>query len=253
MQLFYRLRDLNEDLINKICNSLKGAYDPALTNYFIYHDLNFRSYLCSIITSPDVYIFYSVDRISKELTGFTFFEVENRSIYLRNIIIDHNFIFDSLGVQIFFKSISFIKNERSDVEILQLDAFEKNRGVLNWYLSIGMKISKFLYWYDITNLLNNSNVFISNYNTDAIELKADKHGFTQLLYNEHEIGSLIQGKYLIIKTSLTQDMLNQIRFYFLIKPPLSVCLISNEKHDLLLIERSVHFVISLKKLKIREY
>jgi hypothetical protein len=254
MQLFARLKDLNDEIIDNICYVLSNAYNPILSNFFIYRDSNYKSYLRSIIKNPDVYIFYTCNHTSNELTGLVFFEVQRNSVYLRNIIINHQFAEYNIGSQIFFKSLDIIKKEKTDVDILQLDAFGNNGGALNWYLNIGMKINKYLYWYDITDLLKNSIITNSdNAKYSRVQLVVDIYGFTQLLFNNQEIGSLVQGKYLVIKTSLTQDILNCIRYCFVSMSLLSVCLISNEKLDLLLIERSTHLVISFEKLKMKEY
>ncbi|MEN0052420.1 MAG: hypothetical protein AAGC65_02075 [Mucilaginibacter sp.] len=253
MQLFTRLTDPNDQVIDIMCDVLKNAYNPALSNFFIYRDSNFKTYLCSIVDSPDVYIFYTCDHTSNELTGFVIFEIDGPSVYLRNIIINHQLSANNIGSRIFFKSLDIIKSERSEVDILQLDALGKNGGVLNWYLSIGMKINRYLYWYDITDLFKSSaptKLSIGNY--DNSQLVKDAYGFTQLTFNGQEIGSLIQQKYLVVKTTLTQDILSCIRHYFFTMSLLSVCLISNEKLNLLLIERAAHLVISLQKLKTEE-
>jgi len=251
---FKRLTDPDDPIIDNICNVLKNAYNTTLSNFFIYRDPNYKPYLCRIIDRPDVYVFYICDSLSNNLRGFVFFEVEKNVVYLRNIIVDHHFSQYNIGSMIFYGSLNIIKNERDDVDMLYLDAFAKNSGAINWYLRIGMKISRYLYWYDITDLFERSSIDSDDIDKYfSTQFIVDANGFKQVVYNDQEIGSLNQGKFLVVKTLLTKDILNCIRYCFFSVPLLSVCLMSNEVLNLKLIEKSAQLVVSLKTLEIKDH
>jgi hypothetical protein len=251
---FIRLTDLDDPIIDKICNVLKNAYSNALSVFFIYRDPNYKRYLCGMIERPDVYVFYVSDYLSNDLTGFVLLEVEKNVVYLRNIIVNHHFSHYNIGSRIFYRALNIIKNERNDVDMLYLDAFTKNSGVIKWYLSIGMEINMYLYWYDITDLFETSTI-----DTDDIDryfstqFVVDVNGFKKVVFNDQEIGTLIQEKYLVVKTLLTKDILNCIKYCFFSVPLLSVCLMSNEVLNLKLIEKSAQLVVNLKTLEIKDY
>jgi hypothetical protein len=180
-----------------------------------------------------------------------FFEVIKNTIFLRNILIDHKFIGQGLGGNLFSSSLKAIIKEHPELEILQLDTFEKNTAAVKWYIGIGMVVDYYLNWYDITYLFKNTKpARLSTDSEDTITLDQDEFGFAQLLHRKDEIGTLVNKKHLIIKAEPTLELINQIQYYFLQSPPSSVCIISKRKLILNLLDRSVHLAISLKNLNI---
>ena len=249
MSSFERLQTFDENVVDGICISLRKAYNPSLSRYFIYQDLNFKQYFLSLINNDDVYIFYSVDSALNRLTSFAFFEVNDKILSLRNIIVDHKSKAPNIGAQLFATAIKDIGRKHTNIEVFQLDVFEQNTGAYNWYLSIGLIVSHNLYWYDISNLFKHHHTSLLPGNKlRCLSIETDNYGFKQLIYENEVIGSLINSNSLVIKCNLTSALLSLLRVYFKDHFPLNVCLISNIPLDFYLIDRSIQLVTTFDTL-----
>ncbi len=251
VHLFQRLHSSDIDLVNRISDSLTKAYDPALSNFFIYQEQCFKSYLRIIIANPSNYLFYVISNLSQKLIGFVFFEIKGDTLSLKNIIIDHEFTGFNIARDLFLESLNIIKGENPYLINLNTEVFEKNAGALKWYKSIGMQEEHHLCWYDITHLFSNAPPAALETNiATEIKTEVDGFGFTQLLYKEQQIGSLVNKRYLVINAELTTSLLQQIREYFKFDKPKSACLISKHSFDLNLIDRSVTLSANFENIRV---
>lgn len=245
------LKSSDTDIINRICISLKKAYDPVLSKFFIYQDSCFKIYFTAIISYPDVFIFYNIDDITKKLAGFVYFEIKDNTLQLKNIIIDHEFSGYRIAQNLIFDSINYIRSLNPDLIQFEAETFQKNNGALKWYKQLGMSVSKFLYWYDISFYFNdNQSVHIEEHQAGRIKIETDVFGFSRLLYNGQQIGSVIRCNYLVIYVILTKDLLILIQHFFASYPGISACLLSNTKQKLALFDKSVTLSGALGKLKL---
>lgn len=246
------LKSTDQDVIDMICLSLKTAYSPALSHYFIYQDPSYKNYFKTIVNDAAYFNYYCFNQYSGKLLGFACFKKTGRTLLLKNIIIDEHYLHKGLGSGLLFHALKrIVKKRPRQFDLFQLDVFRNNINALMWYLGIGMNISECTYWYDISDYFkqgDEAGTVNASGAVPAFELGTDQYGFTQLLYNHVQIGNLIPGKRLVIRTDLQNGLLEGIQYFFRNDPPVSACLVTQKKSLFPLIDKSFQMTILLQNL-----
>jgi len=210
MYVVQRLKKSDGRLVDAIYESLKSAYDPDISRFFVHQDAGYKKFFDSILDHPSYATYYSYDSISEELNGFACFQILGESVFLKHIVVDNRLRGSKIGTKLLHFSLGDIRKEtRKRLNLLQLHVFEKNSKALSWYLSIGMQIVGCSYWYDLYPTLE---PFFSNVNniTPISKFSKDNFGFVQVNYNGLFVGTLLAKKALIVKNLELLDQLDII-------------------------------------------
>lgn len=241
----------SEDIfISQIVTLLTEAYNPKLSSYFIYRDLVYQQYFKKLLSGNSDIVFYSEMPDTGEFIGFAHFKLNNNSIWLNNIIIKEGFQGRKIGFSLLTEGLKNLSENNKSCTLFELDVFESNRKAFNLYLSLGMEISEYSYWYDITSCCTDEttdSLSIPMQNV-CLKLRADANGFKQLYSDEEHVGTLINGTHLIVRKEIDYALLkklNQAFRQFLLQ---SVCLVSKKELELPLIDRSFHLTVPVQKL-----
>ena len=205
------LSALNHEDINAICDLLKTAYQPAISSYLLYNDKSYINYLKSAISNHIEIIYTARKPDSNALMGFAQIRYIGENIHLNNIIIKEEFRGKGLA-QLFLRHIWQTENNKAVAkQLFTLDVFENNHQAVNWYKRIGMEKTSESYWY---NLIRDFKTTGDKVTEQTITLSADHFGFTQVLYNEAKIATLINNQTLLFRSGPTASVLVQLNRFF---------------------------------------
>lgn len=201
MFVINRLRKSDGRLIDAIYDSLKSAYDPDISRFFVLQDASYREFFRSAVDHPSYATYYSYDSASGELNGFACFHIIGEVAFLKHIVVDNRMRGSRLGTKLLYSALRDLQlMPEHSLKWLQLHVFEKNSRALSWYLSIGMQIVGCNYWYDACPALPFGKVN-PNYEEQRLKLSKDGYGFVQVYYADDFIGVLLDGKSLNIKNT----------------------------------------------------
>ncbi|MDM8176745.1 MULTISPECIES: GNAT family N-acetyltransferase [Olivibacter] len=201
-----RLKKTDVRLANAICESLKSAYDPYVSRFFVHQDEGYIRFFQSILDHPAYATYYVYDQLSDELSGFACFQFLEGIIFLKHIVVDNRMRGSRIGTKLLTDAMADIKQTLPKGDYLfQLHVFERNSRALSWYLSIGMEPLDCTYWYDLRSLTD-INSPLNGMNKQLFSTQRDNFGFEQIYYNENYIGTILARRTLIVKN---EDMLSQ--------------------------------------------
>lgn len=199
MYMVQRLKRKDRRLVDVICESLKTAYDPTISRFFVHQDVGYKKFFSSVLDHPSYATYYSYDSISGELHGFACFQIIDNIIFLKHIVVDNRLRGSKIGTKLLYHALHEIQEmNKEQCTLFQLNVFEKNSRALSWYLSIGMEIIDCTYWYD---LLPTIKPLLTNAENKGPQLSfsQDTFGFVQISYENQFIGTLLAKKTLIVK------------------------------------------------------
>lgn len=238
---------------DEICRLLRQNADPELSCYFIYNDRNFKKYFKSLLNSPSDRFFYCTDPSTGKCVAFAHMKFAGPVIRLNNLVIEKACEKSTLGTQLMERVLETALSEEAEFERFELDVFEKNKKAFNFYLQLGMEISDYSYWYDITSFCANAEIVpLADYslNSASFTVAVDENGFNQLFYNETLIGTIIDGKCLLVRTKLDYVLLKKLNLFFRSAGLSSACLVSKKELELSLIDKAFHLTIPFEKLNL---
>lgn len=199
MYIVQRLNRKDEKLVDVICESLKTAYDPTISKFFVHQDPGFKRFFNSALTHPSYASYYAFDTTSRELKAFACFQIIGDIIFLKHIVVDNKQRGSKIGTKLLYYGLDDIyRTNHKQQHTFQLHVFEKNSKALSWYLSIGLKIVDCTYWYDLSQTFKSRTNQEDKLSPD-FRTSTDTFGFVQLHHKELYVGTLLAQKTLIIK------------------------------------------------------
>lgn len=171
--------DLNVDSLQKLVIFHRNLFEELpFSKYLIYFDENFDDYLFKTISTNDnaFYVIYHREILS----GFIHFKLMNDRIFLNNFYTEKSIRGGGIGKLFLKECLSSFVNQ---LDFIELDVFDSNRKVVEWYSRIGLKITytKNWYFYRIKAISNNVN----------FEIKADSNGFLGINSNNKKVATVI--------------------------------------------------------------
>lgn len=250
MYIIQRLYKEDIKLANAICESLKTAYDPAISKFFVHQDLAYKSFFKSTIEHPSYATYYCYDSESDELQGFACFQFIGEIIFLKHIVVNNKLRGSRIGTSLLYKSLDLIqKDGLSNGELFQLHVFESNSRALSWYLSIGMEALDCSYWYDLyPHTVSTYRSALKRQN--FLTMKADAHGFMQANYNGLHVGTFLNNRTLLIKDSQMLELFPIFPDFIRLHAIESIGFISNKQYDFELVDKSFLMSMPVTQLKL---
>ncbi|HWV71002.1 MAG TPA: GNAT family N-acetyltransferase [Pseudosphingobacterium sp.] len=249
MNTVQRLQKKDGKLIDAICESLKSAYDPEVSKYFVHQDEGYKRFFHSILDHPAYATYYSYDSLSAELNGFACFQVVNDIVFLKHIVVDNRLRGNKIGTKLLHYSLRDMQRNGKKYDRFQLHVFEKNSKALSWYLSIGMEIIDCAYWYDLFPTIEPLLSKVSK-SFRSITINADTFGFRQVNYKGIFVGTLLAEKTFIVKNSLFLKKLNILASFIQNKSIKHVGFVSDSAYDLELVDKALLMNIPIKSMKL---
>lgn len=234
-----RLKRSDGNLVEAICESLKTAYDPNVSRFFVHQDKGYLRFFRSVLDHPSYATYYVFDSTSAELCGFACFQFLEGIVFLKHIVVDNRVRGSNIGTTLLTQAMAAIKRELSIGDCLfQLHVFEKNSRALSWYLSIGMEPLDCTYWYDLKAAVMNEKLPYSE-NELFFCTKADDFGFEQLYHENTYIGTILAHRTLIVKDQRLLHQLGLLRQVMDIKKLSSIGFISQHKLEFDLVDKAL--------------
>lgn len=235
-----RLGRGDEKLGDAICESLKTAYDPSISRFFVHQDAGYKRFFHSILDHPSYANYYSYDSETRELHGFACFQIIEEILFLKHIVVNNRLRGSKIGTKLLYYALKDIQEKsQKTYELLQLHVFEKNSRALSWYLSIGMKIVDCTYWYDLSAVLKGAMIRTDNDNTSPVTVSKDMFGFLQVNHSDFFIGTLLAQKTLIIKNPTALQHIAVLVSFVKQYNVESVCFTSNAAYDFDLVDKAL--------------
>lgn len=250
MHFFIKKLKPGDTLLSAKIVSLMGrCCIPQLSSYFIYREPEYLQYFTKLIHSSTEAVFYAEEPDTAEILGAVHFKIRGGSIWLNTICIHAKYRSQDIGFSLLTEALKTL-TENSDAQMFELDVFETNKENFSLYLRLGMEISEYRYWYDITSYCAEETIgTIGVYPQDQpLKVIADSNGFKQLYAAEKHLGTLINNTHLVVRKEIDHTLLkklNQAFRQFLLQ---SVCLVSERERELLLLDRSFHLTVPVNKL-----
>lgn len=234
-----RLKRTDEKLSDAICESLKTAYDPSISRFFVHQDAGYKRFFHSILDHPSYANYYSYDSETGELHGFACFQIIEDTLFLKHIVVNNRLRGSKIGTKLLYHALKDIqeKNGRT-YELLQLHVFEKNSRALSWYLSIGMEIVDCTYWYDLSSTLKGALIHVND-EISEVTVSKDTFGFVQVNHQDFFIGTLLAQKTLIIKNPEALKHLAILVSFVKQYNVDSICFTSNTAYDFELVDKAL--------------
>lgn len=158
-----------------------------VSKYLIYSDDAFISFLSiQVINSDAQNIFLLLNNAEKTIGGFCRIKVLSDTLFLNNIYLKPSFQGLGLGKKLLFSAIQNSLNTATH-KFFSLDVFQSNSKAINWYKSLSMDIVEATNWYKITKYETAQKI------SDSISLQKNEMGFSDLIYTQKKIGSLINN------------------------------------------------------------
>lgn len=222
---------------------------PQLSSYFIYREPEYLQYFTKLINNSTEAVFYAEKPDTAEIIGAAHFKLKDDSIWLNNISIDAKYRSHDIGFYLLEEALKELI-ENNNAQRFELDVFETNKENFSLYLRLGMEISEYSYWYDITSYCADETTGAADAFSYEPPLRAaaDHNGFKQLYSGEQHLGTLINGTHLIVKKDIDHNLLKKLNQAFRQSLLQSVCLVTGRERELLLLDRSFHLTVPIKKL-----
>lgn len=196
-------------------------------------------------------LFLAVNAHTDKIEGLVHFRINGRRVALNRLKI---FSADSGHDLTKYLLLSGLKElaKKEDVGAFEVNVFEKDKKLFNLLLNLGMEISEYRFWYDITeycSLRKEADSGKSRFNKADFKIKADPTGSSALLHEQKTVGLIIRDHYLLVQSPIDYSLFEKIRFYFKDSALKSVYLISKKDLELFLLDKSFYLTIPFKKLE----
>ncbi|WP_134092142.1 N-acetyltransferase [Olivibacter sp. XZL3] len=238
----YEVRQLkrsDRNLVKAICESLKTAYDPNVSRFFVHQDNGYLRFFQSVLDHPSYATYYVYNTASNELCGFACFQFLDGIIFLKHIVVDNRVRGSRIGTTLLTRAMDDIRSTLPARDYLfQLHVFEKNSRALSWYLSIGMEPLDCTYWYDLQAAIAGEDR-LDDLDWSSFHIKADDFGFQQLYYGSTYIGTILAGRTLIVKNQALLACLKLLKAAMLYKNLTSIGYISEQKLAFNLVDKAL--------------
>ena len=244
----YSIRKLAKadiDYIEEVCELLGNGYDSETAKFFIYQDPNYKNYLSSTLGGLQDVI-YIVLSSREELMGFAQVRLIQSTVFLNNIIIKPEFRGSNIATSLLAYMISSTESSQH-IQTFALDVFEKNTAVLKWYMRLGMTINGVKYWY---NLMDQYRKCAADTGSSDILLKEDNSGFIQIFAGNKKIGTLIDGKTVVMRSEADTKLLTSLKRHFESNLK-GLCLVTEQELSYPVIDRSYHLQVEVDKLQLQ--
>lgn len=241
-----KLSNTNAHDIAEICDLLKHAYPPGISQYFIYNDRSFNAFLTANLARDDHFIYYIT--IQNVIIGFAQFKIVANTLFLTNLIVKSSYQNNKIGSELLKYGIDAARQCAPNIVAFELTAFVSN-WALNWYLGFGMKVISTEYWYDLPETIHNTPT--NNTYSEPLNFRyiTDQYGFTQLFFNNAPVGYLINGKKLVIKKNFPYSRIHKLPRVFNGNNIELGCIIADTMFNHLLIDKSYQLRILISGLK----
>jgi hypothetical protein len=242
------------DILEAFSNIQKVNIEKEKSFYFIYQQSNLKTDYVEVLSNPGNIVFYATSAEETDVAAFLDYEVSGHSVRLKHVLFKSATYDVKILKFLISDSLKVLLNERAEITAIEVEVFEKNKKLLSFLLSLGMEISAYNYWYDITSYCNKGS-FESTYSKYAREkfyfkkLHKQKN-FKLLYYNSSQVGTLIEDSHLIINSDIDYLFLKKLNVFFKDVGLQSVSLSSKKELELFLIDKSFHLTIPVKKLKL---
>lgn len=244
------LKKTDEILVDAICETLKTAYDPDISRFFVHQDEGYKLFFNSILDHPSYATYYTYDAISNELAGFACFQIIENVVFLKHIVVNNRLQGSKIGTNLLNYALEdILARDASNEYLFQLHVFEKNSKALSWYFSIGLEVLDCSYWYDLQSTIDKQ-VLSDEYNVTFFRVVLDTFNFKQVYYQELYIGTLLGEHALIIKNSEVLNHLNLLSYFSKVRNIVSIGYISNMPLDFKLIDKAFLMSKSINTLKL---
>ncbi|MGK9120126.1 MULTISPECIES: GNAT family N-acetyltransferase [Sphingobacteriaceae] len=234
-----RLKRSDGNLVKVICESLKTAYDPTVSRFFVHQDQGYFKFFQSVLDHPSYATYYIYNRSTAELGGFACFQFLDGIIFLKHIVVDNRIRGSKIGTTLLTRAMEDIKSGLPTGDhLFQLHVFEKNSRALSWYLSIGMEPVDCTYWYDLKSTIESENT-VDDIDWSSFYTKFDEFGFAQLHYGRIYIGTVLANRTLIVKNKDLLQNLNLLRSAMIKRNITSVGYISQHKLQFEVVDKAL--------------
>lgn len=167
-------------------------FDPSpLRGHLIYYDRNFALYLQDLLQKSDKDFFFGYYNDSS-LKGFVHLKEIGDSIFLNNFFVDPDIRGKGEGKRFLFETLSEIAN-LIPKKYFELDVFDSNSKVKDWYKNIGMNEVGRRYWYkdqDITNDHKKKEEFVFR--------NKDQNGFISYFLGNKKIATEVNSTTILV-------------------------------------------------------
>jgi len=239
-------------LIESLSKIQKENIEKEKSFYFIYQQSNLKTDYFEALSDPCNSVFYAVNPGEEEIIGVVHYRVVKNTVKLNHVLFKSGITDLKTMKSLIIDSLKALLQGNSELNFLDVDVFEKNKKLLNFLLSLGMEISTYNYWYDITSYCNKGSFesykdYISNrFSFTTVQ----KQKNTKVLhYNNSEVGILIRNAHLVINSDIDYHFLKKLNFFFKDVGLESVSLVSKKELELFLIDKSFHLTIPINRLK----
>lgn len=243
-----RLRQKNSTLVDAICETLKTAYDPHISRFFVQQDEGYKVFFKAVVEHPNYATYYVYHTETNELDGFACFQIIEHVIFLKHIVVNNKLRGSKIGTKLLLFALEDIQANNKGEYLFQLHVFEKNSKALSWYLSIGMQIADCNYWYDLyptISALEPSELG----EIPSFCIEPDNFGFKQLSSGDLYIGTLLADKTLIIKNQKALECLGILAGFLRQNNIESVGMVSDQPLPFCLIDKALLMSLPLALLE----
>lgn len=180
----------SDEFLSDIVEMHKNIFiNNKLYNKMIYYDNNFTAYFRTLLSNSNHFIYgiYKRDTI----LGFVHFRVINQSAFLNNIFISEKLRGEGVASKAIMLALNQMISRLVNLKYVELDVFESNRFVRQWYNRLGLIEQNKTRWFLITD---NSKIDLTD---DSPIRKKDDNGFDSIFLENSKIATVIKNSYIV--------------------------------------------------------
>ncbi len=245
--VLHQVNITDKKYIDEMCKLLKTTYRDLLSKYFIYQNKTYKSYLKDAIANDKIYAFTCLAGIKKDLAGFILLKKKNEQLFIINIIVIDAYRNKKVGSFMINDSITKLYKQENILKNVGLDVFETNQLAFKWYQKLGFNVTNQCNWYNVPLKTSDSKIYEQKDETQ-FSFTVDEVGFKQLNNGNTWMGTLIDGKNLILRSELSESNLQLLIEYLKPFKINSMCWVTHKDQPFLMIDRSISMEIPIISL-----